>query len=94
MDHGEQVDNLTGHSAWIMSLSWNSSGDYLLSASFDGKVKVWSVERQACVATLSETDRALWAARWLPRTSMSKADMFVTGGADKSLVFYHEASGG
>lgn len=28
---GEQVANLTGHGSWITSLSWNWSGDYLLS---------------------------------------------------------------
>jgi len=28
---GEQVANLTGHASWIMSLSWNWSGEYLLS---------------------------------------------------------------
>ncbi|KAJ2892268.1 Meiotic recombination protein rec14 [Zalerion maritima] len=94
MKHGEQTDNLIGHSAWIMSLSWNSTGEYLLSGSFDGKVKVWSIERGACVATHSETDKALWAVRWLPRTSLSKAEMFVTGGANRSLIFYREASGG
>lgn len=28
---GEQVANLTGHSAWIMSLDWSNTGEYLLS---------------------------------------------------------------
>lgn len=28
---GEQVAHLTGHSAWVMSLDWNSTGEYLLS---------------------------------------------------------------
>jgi superkiller protein 8 len=28
---GEQVANLTGHASWIMGLSWNWSGEYLLS---------------------------------------------------------------
>lgn len=28
---GEQIANLTGHASWIMSLSWNWSGEYLLS---------------------------------------------------------------
>lgn len=93
MKHGEKIGNLTGHSAWIMSLSWNSTGEYLLSGSFDGKVKVWSMEKGTCVATHSETDQALWSVKWLPRISMSKAELFVTGGATKSLTFYREASG-
>ncbi len=28
---GEQVASLTGHAAWILSLSWSSTGEYLLS---------------------------------------------------------------
>lgn len=28
---GEQVANLTGHSAWVMALDWSHTGDYLLS---------------------------------------------------------------
>lgn len=28
---GEQVANLSGHGAWIMSLDWSSTGEYLLS---------------------------------------------------------------
>ncbi|KAI4088004.1 MAG: hypothetical protein LQ344_006379 [Seirophora lacunosa] len=30
---GEQVANLTGHGAWVFSLSWSDSGEYLLSGS-------------------------------------------------------------
>lgn len=28
---GEQIANLSGHSAWILSLSWSNTGEYLLS---------------------------------------------------------------
>jgi superkiller protein 8 len=28
---GEQVANLTGHSAWITSLHWSHTGEYLLT---------------------------------------------------------------
>ncbi|KAI0594268.1 WD40-repeat-containing domain protein [Biscogniauxia sp. FL1348] len=89
--HGEHVGNLTGHSAWVTSLDWSSTGEYLLSGAFDGKVKVWSIDRGACVATHSETDRALWAVRWLPKTA--KNEMFCTAGANRSLTFYREATG-
>lgn len=91
MKHGEHVGNLTGHSSWITSLDWSDTGEYLLSGSMDGKVKVWSVERNACVATHSETDKALWAVRWLPKTF--KSEMFCTAGANRSISFYREATG-
>ncbi|RYP55470.1 hypothetical protein DL769_010150 [Monosporascus sp. CRB-8-3] len=89
--HGEHVGNLTGHTAWITSLDWNDTGEYLLSGAFDGRVKVWSVERGACVATHSETDKALWAVKWLPKTGRN--EMFCTAGANRSLTFYREATG-
>ncbi|KAF5658902.1 meiotic recombination rec14 [Fusarium heterosporum] len=92
MKHGEHVGNLTGHSSWITSLDWSDTGEYLLSGSMDGKVKVWSIERTACVATHSETDKALWSVKWLPKTVRS--EMFCTAGANKSLSFYREATGG
>ncbi|KAI0392731.1 WD40 repeat-like protein [Xylariaceae sp. FL0594] len=92
--HGEHVGNLTGHTAWITSLDWNDTGEYLLSGSFDGKTKVWSIERLACVATHSETDKALWAVRWLPKTAANaRNEMFCVAGANRSLTFYREATG-
>ncbi|KAK7208841.1 hypothetical protein V2G26_016019 [Clonostachys chloroleuca] len=92
MKHGEHVANLTGHTSWITSVDWSDSGEFLLSGSMDGKVKVWSIERSACVATHSETDKALWTAKWLPKTG--KSEMFCTAGANRSLSFYREATGG
>lgn len=89
--HGEHVGNLKGHNAWIMSLDWSDTGEFLLSGAFDGKAKVWSVERSACVATHSETDKALWAVRWLPKSVRN--EMFCTAGAHRSLTFYREATG-
>lgn len=93
MKHGEHVGNLTGHSSWITSLDWNDTGEFLLTGAMDGKVKVWSIERMAAVATHSETDKALWAVRWLPKTA-GKSEMFCTAGANRSISFYREATGG
>ena len=33
---GEQVANLSGHSAWVMSLAWSNTGEYLLSGYVSG----------------------------------------------------------
>ncbi|KAI9829750.1 MAG: hypothetical protein M1819_005987 [Sarea resinae] len=89
---GEQVANLTGHAAWILSLDWSDTGEYLLSAAFDGKAKVWSIDQRVCVATHTETDKTLWSAKWLPKTGRSEA--FATAGANRSISFYREATGG
>lgn len=107
---GEQVAHLTGHAGWITSLSWSATGEYLLSGSLDGKVKVWSVERRECVATHAETDKAVWAVRWLPKGDTVTGggagagiglgmggrvgERFVTAGSNCSIAIYREATGG
>ncbi|QSZ31827.1 hypothetical protein DSL72_001396, partial [Monilinia vaccinii-corymbosi] len=91
--HGEQVANMTGHTAFIFSIDWSFTGEYLASCGWDGKVKVWSVEGRNCVATHSETDKALWTVKWLPKVQ-GKSESFVTAGANGSLTFYREATGG
>ncbi|RAL00230.1 SKI complex subunit WD repeat protein SKI8 [Aspergillus ibericus CBS 121593] len=89
---GEQVANLSGHTAWIMSLSWSHTGEHLLSGSFDGKVKVWSIDTRACVATHSETEKAIWSVKWLSKIGRSVG--FATAGANRSISLYREATGG
>jgi superkiller protein 8 len=105
---GEQVANLTGHSAWIFSLDFSSTGEYLLSGlvmscppsvanadesrSFDGKTKVWSIDTRSCVATHTETDKTIWSVKWLARTTRSEG--FAAAGANRSISFYREATGG
>ncbi|ELR09039.1 superkiller [Pseudogymnoascus destructans] len=90
--HGEQVANLTGHAAWVFSVDWSDTGEYILSGAFDGKAKVWSVDLRTSVATHSETENALWSVKWLPKTAKSEA--FATAGANRSISFYREATGG
>lgn len=60
--------------------------------SFDGKVKVWSIDSRTCVATHSETDKPIWSVKWLRRAARTEA--FVTAGANRSISFYREATGG
>lgn len=90
---GEQVANLTGHSSWIMSIDWNWSGEYLLSGGYDGKAKIWSMERRECVATQTESEKCLWSVKWLPKAAAARNETFVTAGTGKTLAFYREASG-
>ena len=59
---------------------------------FDGKAKVWSIDQRTCVATHTEIDRTLWAVKWLPKTG--KNEGFAVAGANKSISFYREATGG
>ncbi|KAI5778204.1 WD domain-containing protein [Geopyxis carbonaria] len=84
---GEQVANLVGSSSWTFAISWNHTGEYLISGSFDGKVKVWSVATQSCVATHSESNSAIHDVSWMP-----KGEGFVSVGSSRSLRFYRETS--
>ncbi|MCJ1468384.1 superkiller [Pseudocyphellaria aurata] len=88
---GEQIAILTGHGAWIFSIDWSDTGEYVLSGAFDGKLKVWSIEQRICVATHSETDQTLWSVKWLPKTGRNEG--FVAAGANRSISFYREAMG-
>ncbi|KAI4156718.1 MAG: hypothetical protein LQ340_000032 [Diploschistes diacapsis] len=90
---GEQIANLTGHGAWIFSIDWSFTGEYLLSGAFDGKIKVWSIDTRNCVATHTETDKTIWAVKWLPKAT-GKSEMFAAAGANRSISFYREATGG
>lgn len=88
---GEQIANLSGHGAWILSLDWSDTGEYLLSGSYDSKAKIWSIDTRSCVATHSHGDKPLWAAKWLPKTTRS--EMFALAGGSKAISFYREAAG-
>lgn len=78
----------------IELVTCNGSFRLTLCRAYDGKAKVWSIERRECVATQTESDKTLWAVKWLPMTSTTRNETFVTAGANRSLSFYREASGG
>ena len=61
-------------------------------SSYDGKAKVWSIDRREAVATHSETEKILWSVRWLPK--VGKGEGFATAGASRNICFYREAIGG
>jgi superkiller protein 8 len=77
-----------------MSLDFNHSGEYLLSGSFDGKAKIWSVESRTCVATHGESDGVIWSGKWLPKQAVRGAEMFAIAGKGGAIAFFREASGG
>ncbi|KAF2424872.1 WD40 repeat protein [Tothia fuscella] len=91
---GERILQLSGNKAWVMSLDFNHTGEYLLSGSYDGKAKVWSVEGRNCVATHGESEGVIWGVKWLPKQGVRVAEMFVVGGKGGQMSFFREASGG
>lgn len=53
-----------GHSEWVAGVDFHPSGASLASGGGDGRVKLWSFERQRCVATLAEHKQAVWGVRY------------------------------
>lgn len=92
---GEQIANFTGHSSWIFSLDWSYTGEYILSGSADGKVKVWSVVTRSCVTTHSNSGKTLWSVKWIPKIKgvSGGSERFVTAGASRDISLYREATG-
>ncbi|EON62752.1 hypothetical protein W97_01977 [Coniosporium apollinis CBS 100218] len=89
---GEQVAQLLGHQAWIMSLDWSDTGEWLLSGAWDGKAKVWRTETRECVATQGFDGGTVWAGRWLPRV-VGGPERFAVAGQGGGIGFLREASG-
>lgn len=95
---GEHVVNLNGHDGWIFSLSWTQAGDFLLSSSYDGRAKIWSMESMTCVNTQTDNDKPLLSAVWLDKgwgkgVIGGKNKGFVTVGGEKIIRWYREAAG-
>lgn len=67
-----------------------SSNEHLRA--FNGKAKIWSIEQRTCVATHTETEKTVWSVKWLPKNV--KNEGFATAGANRSVSFYREATGG
>lgn len=95
---GEHVVNLNGHEGWIFSLTWSQGGDFLLSSSYDGRSRIWSLESMKCVNTQSDSDRPLLGSAWLDKgwgkgVIGGKNKGFVTVGEEKIIRWYREAAG-
>lgn len=93
---GEQVALLKGHGSWVFCVDWSSTGEYLASAGWDGKIRVWSTETRSCVAVVgSEGEGPVWGLRWVKHLmGPGKSEGFVTGGKDGIVRFWREAAGG
>ncbi|SCU83070.1 LAFA_0D01574g1_1 [Lachancea sp. 'fantastica'] len=64
--YGERVGNLTvpthssqnsiasfTHDGWVFGVSFNSTGEFLATCGYDGKVRVWDVKQRERVSTLN-----------------------------------------
>ncbi|KAK6336034.1 superkiller [Orbilia blumenaviensis] len=86
---GEQVFNFTGHSSWVFSVGWSETGQFLVTSSFDGKTKIWSMDSRTCVTTLGESNQPVFCTSFLPK--IGAGENLVTVGS--GITYYREASG-
>ncbi|XP_039757078.1 ribosome biogenesis protein BOP1 homolog [Pararge aegeria] len=61
---------LRGHGALVRSVDFDPSGQYIVSASDDGTVKVWETSSGRCLRTLA-LGEAVRAAAWAPAPGLS-----------------------
>jgi WD repeat-containing protein 48 len=57
---GKRITRLTGHMDLVRSLLVSHDGKYLLSASTDTTVKLWSMAEHRCVATYTQHQDSIW----------------------------------
>ena len=63
-EYGERIGNLTvpthstqtsianfTHDGWVFNVSFNSTGEYLATCGYDGKIRVWDVKQKERVST-------------------------------------------
>jgi len=53
-----------GHKDWVAGIDFHPTGTSLASGSGDATVKLWSFERQRCVATFTDHKQAVWGVRY------------------------------
>ncbi|CDO91733.1 unnamed protein product [Kluyveromyces dobzhanskii CBS 2104] len=52
--HGNQATVASyAHDGWVFSVSFSSTGEYLASAGYDGKVRIWDTKSRERVSTLN-----------------------------------------
>ncbi|CAM6030064.1 unnamed protein product [Sphagnum balticum] len=74
---------LSSHKSWISACKWHSSSiHHLLSASYDGTIKLWDTRSKVPLHTLqAHKDKVLSADWW-------KEDSIISGGADAQLQVF------
>lgn len=75
---------LRGHKAWVEHCSFSSNLARLASCSGDGTVRVWDVEQQNCLATLSGHTAEVWSCHWHPK----QVNLLCSSSSDHSVIVW------
>jgi uncharacterized protein with WD repeat len=74
------IKTLKGHKGEIFAVTFSTCGRYLFSASADGSVKIWDVEKSSCIKTFKGHKGAIYSLSLHP-----KGRYFATAGEDKLI---------
>ena len=61
---GNPIGVLAGHESWVLGVAVHPDGKALATSGSDGKVKIWDLETQKCVQTVSEHSDQVWGVAW------------------------------
>lgn len=79
---------LTGHTNYIMGVSFAPDGQHLASASVDGTVKLWDIHTGACLQTFSEHTAPAIRVQWSP-----DGGTLASSGYDATIRFWDVQTG-
>jgi WD40 repeat protein len=65
-DYRQELDWLFGHEATVTDLDYTPDGNYVVSCSRNGSVKVWDIAKKRVVRDLAGVSKNAWAVRVSP----------------------------
>ena len=81
--HSDVIQTLSGHSSWVLSVSFSGTGKRFASSSSDKSVKIWDVAERKCIHTFNEHQDQVWCVKYNPA-----GDRVVSASEDKSLILF------
>ena len=55
---------MSGHESWVLGVAVHPSGNVIASGGSDGKVKLFDMETNKCIQTVSEHTDQVWSVSW------------------------------
>ena len=68
-----EVASLKGHEGAVRSMSYSVTNHYLVSCSVDGSIKIWDLDKCACIATIN-FDNVVNHCSWVQNNCMAAAE--------------------
>ncbi|MEM5838706.1 hypothetical protein AAHH59_10320, partial [Pediococcus acidilactici] len=63
---GKVIRTLTGHSGWVLSVTFSPDGQILASGSHDKSIKLWQLETEEALCTLTGHEESVESVAFSP----------------------------